>query len=191
MREEELAFLQVLARRVPRGGRIVEVGSWKGRSTVAIAEAVVGRGIEVWAIDTFTGDPAVRKEVGHVAPAEVYDTFARNTSRFPFVKVLRQASPGAAASFDDTTVDWIFIDGDHTYDAVLADILAWYPKITPAGLISGHDFGKHEGVTEAVMRAFRSFQCDSTIWHTRHAPRSPTIIDLRRRASRLRRAIRI
>jgi predicted O-methyltransferase YrrM len=53
----ELEFLYATARSMPAGARVVEVGSWKGRSTVAICEALRETvGARLWAVDTFAGD---------------------------------------------------------------------------------------------------------------------------------------
>jgi predicted O-methyltransferase YrrM len=49
-------------------------------------------------------------------------------------------SPEAAELFDDGEMDFVFIDGDHSYEATLADIEAWVPKVRPGGIICGHDY---------------------------------------------------
>lgn len=54
--------------------------------------------------------------------------------------VLRLDSRTAAATFDDKSLDVVYIDAEHTYEAVLADIQAWAPKVRPGGLLCGHDY---------------------------------------------------
>lgn len=56
-------------------------------------------------------------------------------------KLLRQTSVEAAAGFDDGFFDLVFIDGDHTYEAVQADLQAWWPKVKPQGILCGDDYG--------------------------------------------------
>lgn len=46
----------------------------------------------------------------------------------------------AASRFAAESLDWVYIDADHHYEAVKADIAAWYPKIRPGGLLCGHDY---------------------------------------------------
>lgn len=55
--------------------------------------------------------------------------------------VLREASPSAARRFADGSLDFVFIDGNHLYEAVCADLFAWWPKIRSGGVMTGHDYG--------------------------------------------------
>ena len=57
------------------------------------------------------------------------------------VTFVRNVSLEAASGFASGTFDWVFIDALHTYDAVLADLRAWWPKLREGGLLSGDDYG--------------------------------------------------
>ncbi|MCB0332244.1 MAG: class I SAM-dependent methyltransferase [Bdellovibrionales bacterium] len=65
------------------------------------------------------------------------------------VKILKNFSVEAAKQIPDESLDFVFIDAIHTYQAVSQDLKAWYPKVRPDGLISGHDFS-WSGVRQAV-----------------------------------------
>ena len=54
--------------------------------------------------------------------------------------VLRLDSCIAASTFDDKSLDVVYIDAEHTYEAVMRDIKAWAPKIKPGGFLCGHDY---------------------------------------------------
>jgi predicted O-methyltransferase YrrM len=54
--------------------------------------------------------------------------------------VHRARSVDAASSFPDAYFDWIYIDGDHSYEGVTADLAAWRSKVKPGGCISGDDY---------------------------------------------------
>ena len=54
--------------------------------------------------------------------------------------VLREGSPTAASRFADGSLDFVFIDGNHLYEAVCSDIAAWWPKLRSGGLLTGHDY---------------------------------------------------
>ena len=62
-------------------------------------------------------------------------------------------SIGASTQFDDASIDAIYIDGDHRYEAVKNDIKAWLPKVKPGGIVAGHDYG-WDGVKKAVDEIF-------------------------------------
>jgi hypothetical protein len=54
--------------------------------------------------------------------------------------LLRCDSVMAASTFLDKSLDVVYIDAEHTCDAVVRDIQAWAPKIKPGGLLCGHDY---------------------------------------------------
>jgi len=53
---------------------------------------------------------------------------------------IQSDTTNAAKFFPDNYFDFIYIDADHSYNAVLNDIINWYPKLKPKGLFAGHDF---------------------------------------------------
>ncbi len=63
---------------------------------------------------------------------------------------LLMTSNQAAENFKDKSLDFVFIDGLHTYDQVLADCKNYYPKLKPGGLFCGHDYNMIEEVRKAV-----------------------------------------
>jgi predicted O-methyltransferase YrrM len=64
----------------------------------------------------------------------------------------------ASHLFPAESVDFCFIDADHSYASVQADLRAWWPKIRPGGVIAGHDYRQEAswliGVTKAVHDYF-------------------------------------
>ncbi len=62
---------------------------------------------------------------------------------------IKSTSVEAASAFPANTFDFIFIDGDHSYEAVKADLNAWYKTVRPGGLFSGHDY-RWDGVKRAI-----------------------------------------
>jgi predicted O-methyltransferase YrrM len=174
MKPAELAFLQELAAAVPENGQVVEIGSWKGRSTVAICSALQAvRGARMTAVDSFEGDNSIVRVLGEIDTSCLYDEFRENTREFPFLDLVRGRSLPTAATFADGSIDWLFVDADHTYESVRADIAAWAPKVKAGGLFSGHDFAAWPGVTRAVLEAFGAVERVANVWHTRNRPRYP------------------
>lgn len=56
------------------------------------------------------------------------------------VLIMRQTSRQAVAKFPDRSLDFAYIDGDHSAESVMFDVNAWWPKIVPGGVLAGHDW---------------------------------------------------
>ncbi|MEA2271544.1 MAG: hypothetical protein QOI98_252 [Solirubrobacteraceae bacterium] len=170
MSPAELAFLYDVARSMPEDALVVEVGSFKGRSSVAICEGLSQvPGARFVAVDPWRRIRMTDSELyepGAPDEDEIYRRFVRNTGPYDFVKPMRMTSLEAAPEFADASVDWLFVDGDHSFDAVRADLRAWYPKVKLLGLVSGHDHTWFD-VRWAVASHARSVSVWDSIWHFR------------------------
>lgn len=73
--------------------------------------------------------------------------------------VHREYSPGAADLFEDGELDFVYIDGNHSFEATLADLKAWYPKVRTGGVIAGDNFvdNRHVDFPVGVRRAVLEF----------------------------------
>ena len=145
----EAAFLFDAATRVTGKGVIVEIGSWKGKSTIALAGGA--ERAPVYAVDTFQGSAEHRQH----GPVHTFDDFLTNlrTARVDGrVRPICLPSLEAAIDFREP-VELLFIDGDHSYDAVRADFEAWVPKVIPGGLVALHDTSYWRGPRRVVREA--------------------------------------
>lgn len=136
----------------------VEVGSWLGRSAALMAVEIInsGKAITFHCVDPWLdGGPDLRdtkyfKEL----KAPPYELFLENTRTVRHViKAHRMSSLMAAESFQDQSIDFIMLDGDHNYEGIAADIEAWLPKMKPGGIMSGDDY-LWPGVTKAADEVF-------------------------------------
>jgi predicted O-methyltransferase YrrM len=148
MTQQEMIYLLNAAKKMES---IVEIGSWKGKSTHALLTGCK-RGI-VHAIDHFKGSPSdgYAHQEAFDDPESVYMQFLGNVGHFPNLKVHKSSSEDAAKEFEDMSIDMVFIDAEHTYDAVKKDIELWFPKCKK--LICGHDYN-FPTVKEAVLTFF-------------------------------------
>ena len=64
--------------------------------------------------------------------------------------MLRETSGEAATRFEPESLDFVFIDGDHSYEGVLKDCRTYYPLLKNGGIFCGHDYGFLETVKNAV-----------------------------------------
>ena len=151
----EPAELTWLAEQAALHKIIVEIGSFKGRSTRALADNTDGL---VIAIDDFYGP----REIELAGRNDIYNQFLINTaglSNLAVVKANHRDLPNP-----EFVPDMVFLDGAHEYDAVKQDILYWLPRTT--GLLAGHDFGWCPGVDQAVRELLPNFQIapGTSIW---------------------------
>lgn len=138
--------------------KIVEIGIWQGRSTIYLANKIreSQKAIFFYAFDTFEGSPEHSLELQAIAgQGQTLEGIFRNnlvaSGCQDYVKAIRQDSVSAASRFDDNSLDMVFLDGQHEYEAVKADIQAWLPKIKPGGLLAGDDYHPSwPGVIQAV-----------------------------------------
>ncbi len=110
MNDAEGLLLYQLARKCSGKGVIVEIGSWKGRSTIWLGHGSRdGRRVKIHAVDPHTGSPEHQGDVVN-----------------------------AAREFNEP-IEFIFIDGLHDYGSVKADFEAWFPKVIEGGIMAFHD----------------------------------------------------
>lgn len=127
--------------------KVVEIGCWKGKSTGAILSALE-EGNEMHCVDIWNEE--VTKDEEYKNSETAFETFKKHTSRFPVKpRVIRKVSTEAVDEFEDESLDWVFIDGDHSTEAVLRDINNWRKKIKGGGILSGHDW-QFETVKDAI-----------------------------------------
>ena len=117
---------------------IVELGVHTGNSYFAFCQSVKECGLKTkcWAIDTWVGD-----EHAGVYDDSVYQKVLKHNSDHysTFSKLLRKTFDEANVDFEDSSVDFLHIDGLHTYEAVKHDFETWLPKLAPGALVLFHD----------------------------------------------------
>ena len=152
MSEGELTWLATTAQTCQT---ILEIGSYLGRSTRALADACPGH---VYVVDTWTnyawvldptardGDAVYRRCQQNLAPHLDTGHVTLWRGRSLDLTIWQQVPP----------CDLIFLDGDHSYGTVIQEIQLWAPRVKPGGILSGHDYGAPStlGVTRAVQELY-------------------------------------
>jgi predicted O-methyltransferase YrrM len=173
--ESEALALHRAARGLSADGpiRVVEIGSWKGRSTIALATGVAARpsGGVVHAVDPHRGG------VAHslTGDADSFDVFLANLERAgvrDLVDPIRATSAEARPRIADDVVHLLFVDGSHSYEDVLYDLEAWTSALRPGARVALHDAVAYPGVAAVLRRrvlargsAFRSPRLvQETLW---------------------------
>jgi MMP 1-O-methyltransferase len=146
--DEEGEALYELARACTGKGVIVEIGSWKGKSTVCLGlGSRAGASVPIYAIDPHTDYR--------------FGDFKTNVDRAGIAELVRPVaslSQAAADDFDEP-IEFLFVDGSHEYELVLEDFEQWVPKVVEGGWVAFHDTtwtrGPRKVVSQAIYRSRR------------------------------------
>lgn len=141
------------ASEVEPGGRIVEIGSFRGRSLIVLAKAI-GPGVELIAIDPHAGNDRGPQEFeGYQEQAsednEVFEANLANAGVRDKVHHIRAYSNQALAQVDGD-VQLLYIDGAHRFRPARQDIHSWSRRVAPGGTLLIHDSFSSIGVTSAL-----------------------------------------
>jgi predicted O-methyltransferase YrrM len=142
------------ARAVPPGGRIVEIGTYRGRSAIVLARAAP-RDAAVVAIDPHAGhDRGPRQIHGSAGEGEADNAaFRANLERAGVADVVRHVRrPSLEALADvDGELDLVYVDGAHRLGPARADLARWGARVRPGGTLLVHDAFSSIGVTLALL----------------------------------------
>ena len=143
---EEGETLYDLALACTGRGVIVEIGSWKGKSTTCLGlGSRAGSRVRIFAVDRHT-DGTFPEWEANVAAAGIED----------LVTPLKGLSQEVVHEFSED-IELLFIDGAHTYDLVLEDWEGWVPMVVPGGVVAMHDTTGFPGVKRvAEERLYKS-----------------------------------
>jgi len=156
--------------------RIVEIGVYEGRCLRKCLRDTEANKIikEYWGIDPYKHLPHYLKlDKSHRSLGKRTEDFWKNlfiktlryTCFFPQLKIIKLTSEEATKIFTQRNYfpngyfDLVFIDAEHTYDALKKDINLWWPLLRSGGIICGHDYhgkygARYPGVKQAVDEIF-------------------------------------
>lgn len=147
----------------------VEIGTWKGQSAVYMAEKIKesGKNINFYTIDNFKNFDGYDNDED-VKNGNVFETYSRNIEPVKnYIHTIIGDSKKVHEKFSENSIDFLFLDGDHTYKGVKKDLESWIGKIKRGGIIAGHDYNEPScGVKEAVDHffTFSAQQYDGGCW---------------------------
>lgn len=143
----EAWLLYQLALQVPQGGQAAEIGSWMGRSTIALARGLMPQAATLHTIDDHSGLPG-----NPLTGDQARQIFFANLE----AGGVRQVVNHHAKSSDAMAPEWrqpldlLFIDGCHDYDFAKRDTINYAPHVKPGGVVAFHDVVM-PGVFQAIQ----------------------------------------
>ncbi len=132
-----------------KGSTMIEIGSYMGESTMLFASSKLFN--KIYAIDPLKGNE-VFNDTSECSWDEVKNQFNINTRFFDNIELIQEYSQYTVSKFKDKSIDFIYIDANHTYESVKNDLQLYLPKLKSNSVIAGHDYCdiKWPGVIEAV-----------------------------------------
>lgn len=148
------ATLFNLAKTIPNDGVIIEIGSFKGKSTSCLASACANTNRVVYAIDPFQTKPSEEysEDIWTYSINDIKDNLNK-LGLIEYVKLVQGYSQEVGVNWS-TKCDMLFIDGAHTYEGCLSDFNLFFKWLKPNGIFALHDVA--EGSPwDGVLRVWR------------------------------------
>lgn len=154
-----------VANKLKNGDTFVEIGSWIGQSAVFMAENIRRKNLNVkfYTIDFF--DTMPMKDASYEVKTEIarekkiFETYLENTAHVKdYIITIIGDSKEVYKQFENESIDYLFIDGDHTHEGFAIDIKLWYPKVKWGGIVSGHDYIWGGNGVKPIIDAFSVFK---------------------------------
>lgn len=133
MRVHEKQTLYELAKLLPDGSHIVEIGSYYGASSCCWAAGIGNKDVQLHCVDTFCNDNVSDER------SDVYPIFTRNTEDYASKIVVHRGLSQSVAKTFNQKLDILFIDGDHSWKGILTDLECWLPFLKEEGILVLHD----------------------------------------------------
>jgi len=145
LNEGELLFK--IAKSLKDNSVIVEIGSFLGKSSCFIAEGIGSKNCKLFSIDTWYND-CMEENRGK----DVFPNFLENTKPYnDKIKPLRGYSHEVRKTWpEERQIDFLWVDGDHSYRGVKQDIEDWVPLVKKNSIICFHDYRDEPDVKKAV-----------------------------------------
>lgn len=162
-REHRARIRDKFLKGMPTGGLCVEIGVWRGIFSSRILEIIEPR--ELVLIDPWIDfEEAHAATLTAMAQTDRIERIYRGVlKRFETeirdgrVSVLREKSDRALRRFADASISFAYVDGDHSYEGVAADLAALLPKLRPGGVMAFDDYHLRGWWRDGVIRAIHEF----------------------------------
>jgi predicted O-methyltransferase YrrM len=152
--DDQAERLAARAAAVPAGATIVEIGSFRGRSTIVLARCAPPDA-RVVAIDPHAGgDRGPREIAADAARGEAdHAAFTANLRQAGVADRVRHVRRPSQAALGDVSgaIDLLYVDGAHRFGPALQDLARWGARVRPGGTMLVHDAFSSVGVTLAIL----------------------------------------
>ena len=140
----------------------VEIGVWEGENLKKLAIECTNIK-KIYGVDPYQPYGNWKRFVDIDSLELAKKEAQNNISNLVNAELIIKTSLDASKNFEDESLDFIFIDGNHSFESAYTDIVTWYPKAKKGGLFSGDDFSI-DGVNDALYK----FKRENNMLHEIH-----------------------
>lgn len=116
----------------------VEIGVFQGKNLEKYCQA----GFKMYGIDSWISYGDYRS---HQSLEDLYEVSKERLSPYPNCTLIRKLSYDALKDFDKRSLDFVYIDGNHKFEYIAADLVYWTQKVKRGGIVAGHDYYDTKG----------------------------------------------
>jgi predicted O-methyltransferase YrrM len=152
LNESDIATLVELINSVKRDNMvIVDVGTYQGFSASLFAQETADKkNVKIYTVDRYEPFESAETYGNEKVAREYVEQLG-----FKNIEFIKMDSSKFGQTLKPESVDFIFIDADHAYEAVLADLFIYYRALKTGGVICGHDFDYKSEITDEVLTEIR------------------------------------
>lgn len=133
-----------------------EIGVYKGEFT----EKFCQKGLKMYAIDNWLiykiAGVVVRGQKGQDRQDHLYESTKKRLASYKDCVVIRKNSMDAVADFAPESLDFVYLDADHSFRGIADDLYEWYWRVKKGGIISGHDYA-YTGTNPRDANNFKTY----------------------------------
>lgn len=132
---------------------MAEIGSFQGTSTMFFSMFAK----KVYSVDCYDYHVPPTGRIAEMDDMfkEAEKIFVDRTKDIKNIVKIKKTSVEAAKDFEDGSLDCVYIDAEHIYDYILADVRAWKDKVKKGGILCGHDFDHNH--SENIKKILKDF----------------------------------
>lgn len=147
----------------------VEVGVRRGFYSFRMLSKIPN--LTLYLVDPYVNYGDDEAEVSDCKHEDHFKQATIRLKRFPNICFMREKSADAARLFCDNSIDFVYIDGNHSFCYAMEDLIIWSRKVRSGGIVAGHDFctwpnkvGHHPIRVKEAVKAF-TFNCGISEWY--------------------------
>lgn len=140
--------------------RGVEVGVEQGLYSEVLCQSIPN--LTLICVDAWKAYPGYRE---HVTQSKLDGFYEITKARLePYhCSLWRMFSVQAASLIPDSSLDFVYLDANHTYEEISADLEAWAPKVRDGGIVAGHDYCRRKNMDFGVKEAVQEYVAEHGI----------------------------